>query len=210
MKEINLANCKALIYIPEGLVGKVPAVVFYPGMGETANDGSISLLYRFGPAYFIKKGWKPNFIVVAVHSKKDFPPSSEVDGVLTALLANHPVSKIYGTGLSAGGKTWLNYVKYCAAPQVAALVIMSAPGVGGATGPFKNIPVWFIHAYNDLVCKYAPIEAMYLDMKAKGYDVKLTRIKSTASRGHGNWNYYYTYKPDYRLDEIIYNWLLSK
>lgn len=106
-------NVNCVIHTPDDTTQKYPLLVFYVGKGEFGSN--IAALYTHGPAKFLKTGWKPQNIVIACVQNDYYWVNAAVDKtnkVLDELISKYPcidATKIFGTGLSAGGSNWMTY-----------------------------------------------------------------------------------------------------
>lgn len=124
------AHCKGFYeYLPEGYftdapTASYPLLIFFHGGGEVGQDSS-SLVYllKHGPLKLVKAGMFPTsftvngttykFIIIAPQfTSSDNPYPDEVDQIIEYVRQNYKVnaSRIYLTGLSAGGGSCWNYV----------------------------------------------------------------------------------------------------
>lgn len=200
---------QSLQYYPENMQPgkKYPAFIFFPGRGETANDGPIDLLYKNGPFALIKTGWKPPFILIGVHSFNDFPTASEVAAALLGIyrISGIDTANLFGCGLSAGAQTWFKWACYTpnAKNFIRAMILMSSPALGALYTTFKDrldpIPVYIFHGDNDNVCPLKNIEPMYKAMSIANKNTTLVVYKG----GHGGWNAFFDPKTG------VYDWALQ-
>jgi len=179
------------LYTPDNISGKMPLVVFCHGAGETGTtQASTSKLEIYGPLYFIKNGWKPNFMVLAVQdSSWSFRPSV-IDYVLKNdpdILANWNGKDCLVTGLSAGGEFTVTFMDLYPNPTFA-YVPMSPAGNATLKNPTVPHRTWFFSGDAD---GNFTETAKALTAITKG---RITIYPG----GHGGWNKFYD--PNYRED----------
>lgn len=133
-----------ILYIPDNLVGKVPIVIFYHGTGETGStESSADRLYNNGPLNFIRSGWRPNFMVLAMQSASWSPTAKSGDFVTK----NDPDitqrwnGKALITGLSAGGSATYGFMNEIANTNFS-YIPMSPAGDGKLISPEKPWKLW--------------------------------------------------------------------
>jgi hypothetical protein len=190
-----------VLYIPDNLTTKVPLVVFCHGAGETGStQASTSKLYNNGPLNFIKSGWKPNFMVLAMQDASWSTRPSAIDYVLKNdpdILKNWDGKNCLVTGLSAGGEFTVTYMDTYNNPTFA-YVPMSPAGDAKLVNPSVPHRTWFFSGNLD---GNFTETAKALATITKG---KLTIYNG----GHCCWNTFYN--PNYREDgKNIYEWAFS-
>lgn len=139
------AKKAAVVYLPPKYQkGKpYPLVVFTHGIGESGNN--VKKLYKQGLPKVLKQGYRPSFdfIMVAVQHHSFSVPASWLEGILEDCHKRWKIdaSRIYLTGISAGGKaaygSQLN-ISPKFAKKFAAIVINS----GVTDGNKKNLDWW--------------------------------------------------------------------
>lgn len=208
-----------MIYTPDNTTGKLPAVIFFPGSGESTRN--VNDLYTNGPLHFIQAGWKPSFIVIGVQPPNGVPGTPDmVENSLDSLF--NPIyridtTKFYLTGLSYGCATLQGFIQGQASPfhQPTAIVPMSyditaqcgdfyakTDYLCGTDLRFQDIPVWGFCGNSDSFLD--KMKRFYDLCAAAGYTEKFT----TFIGGHCCWNTFYD--PTYRENGMnIYDWLLQ-
>jgi hypothetical protein len=219
--------CNVEVYVPDGVVGKVPAVTFVPGIGE--QDTVVSGLYMNSPLYWINKGWKPNFVVVGMQPSHTWPSFDFVDAIWKNIIADtslHIDSRnMILTGLSAGASCTFKYVRSLPTHKTyitPIAVISMSYTISGSTidtvtkqrslsasdTAFKNLPVWGFCGNKDNFGFYTPMHKFWELMDvAEWRDKPWTTMVNYA---HNGW--YVFYNPEYK-DPIygtdIYTWALK-
>ncbi len=211
------------IYIPENTTGNLPAVVFFPGNGETGTNRNS--LYTNGPLNFIKNsGWRPNFIVIGAQPNAAWPGNNFTNTVLNTLVSNPSYridqNKLYLTGLSGGAAAIDTYIKTATSPvPLAAVVPMSITYDASCGNYFSgtdylcgndlkwgNQASWGFAGSSD--SHFAKMKRFFDLMIAAGYESRWT----TYSGGHSGWNAYYnpTYTENINGTSMnIYDWMLQ-
>jgi K319L-like, PKD domain len=181
------------LYVPDNIIGKMPLVVFCHGAGETGTtQASTSKLETNGPLYFIKNGWKPNFMVLAVQDASwSFRPSA-IDYVLkndSEILDKWNGKDCLITGLSAGGEFTVTFMDTPAYDKSTFAYVPMSPA-GNATLKNPTVPhrTWFFSGNAD---GNFTETAKALTAITKG---RITIYPG----GHGGWNKFYD--PNYRED----------
>lgn len=185
------------LYTPEG-TGPFPLVAFFHGMGK-AGDWPDALLEE-GPLFHVNKGWKPNFMILALQNPSWTVPANKMKYAVdndTEIKAKWNGKNILWTGLSAGGQPVQDAM---AMGYPGAFVPMSMAGgtpVNYKAGPFK---LWAFHATNEGPCPFITSKSLVDGCNAAfPGSAKLTEMKNEVTGipdGHGNWNKYYD--PTYR------------
>jgi hypothetical protein len=230
----------ALLNLPDDYAtgsNSYPLLVFLQGAGEAGTD--LSKIYGSstagGPAYFIEQGkWPASFnvggkpfklIVVSPQSNNGWSTTAqELDFVLTDLIKNYRVdqSRIYLTGLSAGGEGILEYVggvmgtgvKITKTHKIAAVIPMSAVLNASQTAALAqqivtdNVEVWGFGSPSDTHgANTLQLITWYIGNIKKGFG-----RATSYTGGHSGWMAFYT--PDY-AENIggqmlnIYQWALQ-
>jgi hypothetical protein len=217
-------NCNVLIYKPAnvGATTKLPAFVFVPGNGEDGNN--IELLYTYSPMGFIRGGWKPDFMVVAIQPLQIWPNHVIMHYALEYLktLPNFDINRWYGTGLSGGAGCNYDYImnepaatytppKACIPMSLAIDAQCGSRFDGtdslcGADLRFLPIPMWGFGGNSDV---HGVVEQRYFQLlAARGADARFTLYQGD----HCCWGNYYN--PNYRemingSMKNIYEWALQ-
>jgi hypothetical protein len=224
----------ALVYKPSNYspAKKYPLLMFYHGDGEKGSSVTdLSKLYNNsnagGPAYFIahnqwpdsfynyKDGRYYQFIVVEPQSDGWEPINQNYP--LASIINKYSIdtTRIYMTGLSAGGWTLWNYcAHYTVTPKykVAAIVPMSM-----ATGPDTKDAAWVVAdsirswGFGDTAGDVWGIKTSEGVNLMNAIVPGIARFTNTPGTGHGGWGLHYN--PSYKelIDGHsvnIYEWLL--
>lgn len=198
-------NYWGILYTPDNLQGKVPLVIFCHGAGETGStQTSTSKLYYNGPLNFIKSGWRPNFMVLAMQS----PSWSATPASIDYVLKNDPdILKYWDgknaliTGLSAGGETTNLYMDGYNNPTFT-YIAMSPAGTARLNNPSWPHKTWYFSGDSD--GNFTETAKFF----AKATSGRLTIYRG----GHCCWNTYYN--PNYKetidgKSMNIYEWAFS-
>jgi hypothetical protein len=207
----DYGECNMITYTPAGISAPTPTIVFTPGNGETGTN--VAELYYYGPLKYIKNGWRPKFIVVAVQPLKvysTYVAPRFLHTMLTAIRKNAYVdtNRLMLTGLSGGGGTTLCYVRNHPAPyRVRAIAVFSIPfypkcsdGLCGGDLRMKTLPAWGLSGDDDSFT--GPMRRYFDFLKKYGCPARWT----TYNGGHYGWNAFYN--PSWSGN--LYGWLLSK
>lgn len=228
----------AILHLPDdystATTTKYPILVFLHGIGEGGtNPATIYTNSNAGgPAYWISQGKFPSsfvnpadnksykYIVVSPQSNQGWSTTApQLDVVLTSLIKNYRVdeSRIYLTGLSAGGEGVVEYVGQILSSgatvtpthKIAAVLPMSAVMNAGYEPQYaakivaNNVQLWGFgsptdtHGANTLGLIY------YTNLLKANYG-----IETSYSGGHCCWGQFYD--PSYRLNgKSIYEWALQ-
>jgi poly(3-hydroxybutyrate) depolymerase len=194
---------------------KYPLVLFFHGMGEAGTD--INKMYNTGLPKILKDGYKPafDFIMVAPqHNSYSLDPK-HLEQVLNESLIKFPnvdQSRIYLTGLSAGGNTIyvssLNINKELP-KRFAAMVVMSGAtqGINKDNFPwwkeFKT-PLWAVVGQNDP--SYVG-QNQYVVDQVNAQVPGLASITIRPGIGHGGWNDVYNGTVKTKDGKNMWQWL---
>lgn len=180
-----------ILYTPDNVEGKIPIVGYFHGTGETGStEASTDKLYTNGPLRFIKNGWRPNFMVVALQAASWTPTAESMNYILK----NDPdiVSKWNGkaliTGLSSGGGAVYGFMNLYNYPEFS-YIPMSPAGDGKLKNPDIPYKLWAFAGDSDGLFTN---NAKSLASQTEG---RLTIYKG----GHCCWNTYY----DPKYTEVI-------
>jgi len=227
---------KAILHLPNDYSSTstmYPVMVFLHGIGEGGTNPAT--LYGSsnagGPAYFIAQGKFPSsfvnpadgksykYIVVSPQCSTGWSTTAyQLDYVLTYLLGHYRIdaSRIYLTGLSAGGQGVTEYVGkksgYGAVPtthKIAAFVPMSVAEDGTLISPLTSaiasykVPTWGFGSPTDVYGQYTLNIVSGMNAITSGLG-----ISTSYSGGHCCWNQFYN--PTYRMNgKSIYEWALQ-
>ncbi len=183
----------------EGTTVRWPLILFLHGAGERGND--LKDVEREGLPWLLKDRNEFPFLVVAPQCP--FPEEwslPALDALLDHLLATLPVdpSRVYATGLSAGGSAALDLA--AARPgRIAAVVAVSIDR--GPSNPcrLRSVPVWIIHNRGDERIPWRRASRVARELEGCGGEV---RLEIRLEEGHDAWTRAYG-------DRAIYDWLLA-
>ncbi len=202
------AEVDYLLYLPEnydsGSEDGARVVLFLHGRGE--SNGPLSLVAKWGPPKFAKRGDKLPYILVSPQCPKDDFWSSEVQQKRVTELLDHLVAqlnvdetRLYLTGLSMGGYgSWR-----MAADQpkrFAAVAPVCGKGDPADGEKLKDIPIWAFHGDQDRAVPHMHSVEMVDAIKAAGG--KKVRFTSLEHIGHNCWSATYA-TPE------LYSWMFS-
>ena len=197
---------------------RYPVIIFMVGLGEVGTNASN--LLKHGPAYYISRGHKMEFmvdgvletpLVISLQPNTGWPNAFSVNKYVDSLMRRYRIdeNRVAFTGLSMGGWAWENYINDALsyAQRPASIVTMSAPGPGGI---FENLRYyalgggwwWGFEGTND----YRALD--------KRRDILNNAVAGSARYtqyvgGHCCWNTWYN--PDWKENgESIYEWMLRK
>ena len=203
---------KALVLVPvntgEAIDGKLPAILFLHGIGESGND--LNRLKQNGFPRILEGDQQFPFIFIMPQC----PSSTEwyytnADNItamrtfLDDILARFPIDpdRLYITGLSMGGiGSW--YFAINLPSRFAALVPVAFRSDGWSPAPAKDIPVWAFHGAKDGVIPLSKAQALVDQFKAVGGSVRFD-IYSNGGHDASTWTVTYN-NPD------VYDWMLRK
>ena len=183
----------------EGTTERWPLILFLHGAGERGND--LRDVEREGLPWLLKDRNEFPFLVVAPQCP--FPEEWSLvalDALLDHVLTTLPVdrSRIYATGLSAGGAAALDLA--AARPgRIAAVVAVSINR--GPSNPcrLRSVPVWIIHNRGDERIPWRRASRVARELEGCGGEVRLT---IRPEEGHDAWTRAYG-------ERAIYDWLLE-
>jgi hypothetical protein len=224
----NYGTCNIAYYIPDGSTGKLPAVVFIPGLGEQTSN--IADLYVNGPLHFIQAGWKPAFIVIGIQPCFGWPGNNFTYPMLQHLIRDASFrvdsTRMYLTGFSAGANAIYDYVLHQVSSPVklAAIVALSYAVSGSclsnptdyfsnylcaADEPWHYLPYWGLCGTWDSF--YGRQKTHYDQMKAAGWPNKQWTdmyYPDGSLMSHCCWNNFYD--PAWKQSgKSIYDWMMQ-
>lgn len=197
---------------------RYPAIIFMVGLGEVGTNAAN--LLKHGPAYFISRGHKMEFlvdgvletpIVISLQPNSGWPNAFSVNRHVDSIMRRYRIdeNRLAFTGLSMGGWAWENYINEALtyAQRPASIVTMSAPGPGGIFENLRHYALsggwwWGFEGTTD----YRALD--------KRRDILNSTVPGSARYtqyvgGHCCWNTWYN--PDWKENgESIYEWMLRK
>ena len=197
---IEKLNCQ--IWLPEGLEGPLPAILFLHGSGERGTDESI-LAFQALPKY-LTAGREIPAAVICPQCPEDIKWKEilpQLGFVLEDVLQQYPIdrSRVAITGLSMGGfGTWY---AACTWPEK----FCRAAAICGAGDPVlaplvKHIPWRLYHGDADTSVEPEYSKKACAALQAAGAQVELTIYPGVT---HNSWDKAY-------LETDLIDWLLAK
>jgi pimeloyl-ACP methyl ester carboxylesterase len=202
-REGKINGLNAVIYSPAGNKSPLPTIVFFPGIGEDGTN--ISLLYRNGPAPFLKSGAlaPPNMNIICVQPSYGWIPPATTAKILASVRSTVNVSDMYLTGLSAGAASIFDFLSKTPDHGIKAIVVMSYKPMADQRD-WKEYPsTWGISGDKD--SDYGLIlKKMAAELNAIG---RPSRFTSYAG-GHSGWQTFYN--PAWREGGYsVYEWMAA-
>lgn len=197
---IDKLNCQ--IWLPEGLEGPLPAILFLHGSGERGTDESI-LAFQALPKY-LAAGREIPAVVVCPQCPEGYVWDNlvfQLDQIVADAIHDYPVdrSRVSLTGLSMGGFGAWSYA--ITRPRTFfRLAPICGGGMNWRASALKNIPVWAFHGQADDDVPRVYSEVMVDAVNAQGGDAVLTQFPGV---GHNSWD------PAYLTTDLI-PWLLGE
>ncbi|WP_044401010.1 T9SS type A sorting domain-containing protein [Lacinutrix sp. Hel_I_90] len=129
-----------------------PLVLFYHGLGEKGNG--TTELYKVlanGPPKLIEQGSDFEAIIISPQSASGWFSPANFLSLFDYLTTNYPIdlSRVYVTGLSAGGGGTWNALKGHYDKIAAAVPICGAGSVADPSDFLQQTPIWAHHNFND-------------------------------------------------------------
>lgn len=192
-----------LTFLPENydsLSSELLPVIFYLH-GRSVSGTDINRIKRYGLPYFLDKGKKLDFIVVAPQCPwgKNWASENWFDTIYAEISEQHHIdpSRVYLTGMSLGGfGTWELANRY---PHIFAAI---APLCGGAKDEWAenltHLPIWVFHGAKDKLVSVVRSDRMVEALKAHEAPVVYSRL---AGKGHDIHRVY--------NDDNLYEWFKS-
>ena len=195
---------KYIVYMPEGLSGELPLVLFLHGAGERGKN--IDLVGMHGFPKQAKAGINLPFILVTPQCPLDryWSEPELVDGLIDIQKScfqkfNVDTERFYVTGLSMGG-----YGTYALASKIPHKIAAALPICGAADlktiHQMKNIPTWIFHGDQDQVVPVKNSLDAFEILEPINPNVHLTIYEGI---GHDSWTETYQ-NPD------VLDWMLSQ
>jgi|TARA_B110000240_G_C13446586_1_gene430603 predicted peptidase len=197
-------NLEYVVYMPDGLSGKLPLVLSLHGAGERGRN--IDLVDIHGFPKQAKAGTDFPFILVAPQCPLDryWSDSELVDGLIAIQKScfqkfNVDTERFYVTGLSMGG-----YGTYALASKIPHKIAAALPVCGVADlktiHKMKDIPTWIFHGDQDQVILVKNSLDAFGILDQINPNVHLTIYEGI---GHDSWTETYQ-NPD------VLDWMLSQ
>lgn len=208
----KIGNYNAYVYTPAGYDGKtkMPCLIAVPGNGEVGSNASLMNTYL--PCKFIAAGFNPNMLVICVQPATIWPQASWLKAMYDLIVSSYAVdiTRVYGTGYSAGGTVWDAFaIQYPS--LVTAIFSLSSPAInsGPADAPLYQPwakaggHLWVVTGGNDnsnglgmavdSMNQVVPGSAVYTEVPGEG---------------HCCWNV--KYDPVYKPNGVnAYDWMLQ-
>lgn len=201
---------------------RYPLILFFHGVGEGGTDVNKVLVNGLPKAIangakmqFTVNGKLFKFIVVSPQASSGWMNAQGVDAVLEFIKSKYRIdeSRVYLTGLSAGGYAAWNYVSAGSnyAQKIAAVVPVSAAGVDNEAGlcnfASSNVKLWTLCGSND---QFIDVVDKYLNI-INACNPQTKAIKTiTQGAGHSGsfWDQAYSVTNTYN-NPNIYQWMLQ-
>ncbi|MGQ7870607.1 carboxylesterase family protein [Sunxiuqinia sp. sy24] len=175
-----------LTFLPENydsLKNQLLPVIFYLH-GRSVSGTNINRIKQYGLPYFLDKGKKLDFIVVAPQCPwgKNWASENWLDTIYAEISTQYRIdsSRVYLTGMSLGGfGTWELANRY---PHKFAAI---APLCGGAKDKWADnlthLPIWVFHGANDKQVPVSRSDRMVKALEKRDAPVTYSRL---AGKGH--------------------------
>jgi predicted peptidase len=197
-------NLDYVVYMPDGLSGELPLVLFLHGAGERGKN--IDLVDIHGFTKQAKAGIDFPFILVAPQCplERYWSEAELVDGLIDIqkscfIKFNVDTERFYVTGLSMGG-----YGTYALASKIPHKIAAALPICGAADlttiHNMKKIPTWIFHGDQDQVVPVKNSLDAFEILEPINPNVHLTIYEGI---GHDSWTETYQ-NPD------VLDWMLSQ
>lgn len=215
-----------LIYTPDNNQSSYPTMFFIPGNGESTRN--IQDLYRHGPFYFINRGWRPNFMVVAFQPFAGGPVGFTFTEHALNTAINDPSLKIHPTnwgmtGLSYGAAAIFIYIRNTPSNRFLSpkFIVPFSITIDAACGNFydnsdylcgndfryQQIRSWGLCGYYD--SHFQKMKRFFQRQIEAGYPAKWTTYgTSNSNAGHCCWNT--CYDPNWKENGMsIYDFAMN-
>lgn len=213
----KIGGSNAYVYTPAGYstASTYPVLIAVPGVGETGTNAA--LLNAYLPCKFVTAGTlAPKMIVICVQppAPNSWAQVSWLKMIYDSVVRRWPVdlTRVYGTGYSAGGTVWDAFITTPGYTNlIAAVVSMSSPPMnsGVTDAPLYKPYVaagghfWGLTGSNDNG-NGLNLEVAAMNAQAPGSAI-YTEI---AGMGHCCWDQFYN--PVYKYNGLsIYDWMLQ-
>lgn len=199
----QFTEMQCLFYLPKGFDSskKYSFLIFFPGVGENGTD--VTKMFIHGPFKFIGSSWNPDFGILAITGGAW--DQNQFNFMLPYIIKKLPIdpSKIFLTGLSAGGGTVESYIGLgdSQAKGIAGIFPASAavnPTSEMASEIVKNniVLVGFGDPIGDLWGQKTKELINYVNALKSGAGIFISRPV-----GHGGWDNDF-YDPSIKIPEI--------
>ncbi|WP_159520861.1 carboxylesterase family protein [Sunxiuqinia indica] len=194
------ANYNYLTYLPENydsLNHKLFPVIFYLH-GRSVSGTDIQQIKTYGLPYFLDKGKKLDFIVVAPQCPwgKNWASDNWFDTVYAEINAKYRIdsSRIYLTGMSLGGfGTWELANRY--PNRFAAIAPLCGGGKDEWAENLSHIPIWVFHGAQDKLVPVLRSDRMVKALQAYDSPISYNRFPDKGHNLHRIYN-----------DDRLYEW----
>ena len=189
-----------LTFLPENydsLKNELVPVIFYLH-GRSVSGTDLNRIKRYGLPYFLERGKKIDFIVIAPQCPwgKNWASENWFDTIYSEVCSNYRVdtSKVYLTGMSLGGfGTWELANRY---PHTFAAI---APLCGGAKDEWaenlSHLPIWVFHGAKDALVPVSRSDHMVKVLQTLEAPVTYSRLSEKGHDIHRVYN-----------DDRLYEW----
>lgn len=179
--ELKRVNYKYLTYLPANYdstkANLYPVIIYLHG--RSASGTNLNSVRRYGLPFFLDRGKKLNYIVIAPQCPwgKNWASEDWMDPMLEELNKKYHVDndRIYLTGMSLGGfGTWELANRY--PNRFAAIAPMCGGGKVEWTNNIYHIPTWVFHGIQDRLIPVMRSDEMVAGLEKHHALVKYTRI----------------------------------
>ena len=208
----DVRGYKALVLVPvnttQAVNGKLPAILFLHGIGESGSN--LSVLKQNGFPRNLEGDQQFPFIFIMPQCPSStewyYTNSDNVKAMtmfLDDILARFPIDpeRLSISGLSMGGiGSWYFAIKM--PTRFAALVPVAFRGDGGSPAPAIDIPVWAFHGAKDGVIPLIKAQELVDQFKSAGCSVRFT-VYPDGQHDASTWTVTYN-------NADVYDWILRK
>lgn len=193
-----------VVFVPKGVKGPLPSILFLHGMGESGTDGLLQVSVGIGPALMRNRDRWPFLVVLPqkpVHRELWPEHANYLSKVLDAVQKEFEPDphRRYLTGLSQGGHGTFHLVRNLSWQFAAAAAVCGWVAPETAVRNFRGIPLWAFHGEKDPVVPAEASRRAVQALQEAGEDAKLTLYPDV---GHNSWDSAYA-------EEQLPKWLLS-
>ena len=189
-----------LTFLPENydsLKNELVPVIFYLH-GRSVSGTDLNRIKTYGLPYFLDKGKKLDFIVVAPQCPwgKNWSSENWYDTIFSEISAKYRIdsSRIYLTGMSMGGfGTWELANKY--PHKFAAIAPLCGGGKTDWIDNLAHIPIWVFHGVKDKQVSVSHSDLMVQALKKHESLVVYSRLPDKGHDIHRTYN-----------DDRLYEW----